>query len=390
VGREQRDVLAALAHRRQLDVDHAQAEVQILAEAAAVDLLAQVAVGRGQDPDVDLDRAIAADPLDLALLEHPQQLRLERDVELADLVEEDRAALGLLEAAEVLTDRAGEAALLVAEQTDRISGASADFLRTSSAPARIARTANPTVGSSIHITTTESGAIVRMRWSSASAPSSSPPSSGSNSTTSNVELTIRSNAEAIELTASTSMPVNAARVRATISSCASTIKTCLSPSFTTPAYQPSNRLDSVHSARREDELRHDQVPVTTCLGAWILMARAGPVGACWIVAGGPEMTKTGDLNDLDQTRAYVRSVALKYVRDEQDAEDVTQDAMLLAHRYRDSFRGESRYSTWLYRVTATAALMFLRKQRRLSREMPASGSVDDEGTGAAGAPGRAG
>jgi RNA polymerase sigma-70 factor (ECF subfamily) len=85
--------------------------------------------------------------------------------------------------------------------------------------------------------------------------------------------------------------------------------------------------------------------------------------------------------DLDQTRAYVRSVAMKYVRDEQDAEDVTQDAMLLAHRYRDSFRGESRYSTWLYRVTATAALMFLRKQRRLAREVPASGTaLDEEGT----------
>jgi RNA polymerase sigma-70 factor, ECF subfamily len=84
--------------------------------------------------------------------------------------------------------------------------------------------------------------------------------------------------------------------------------------------------------------------------------------------------------DLDQTRAYVRSVAMKYVRDEQDAEDVTQDAMLLAHRYRDSFRGESRYSTWLYRVTATAALMFLRKQRRLSREVPSSGALDEEGS----------
>ena len=83
---------------------------------------------------------------------------------------------------------------------------------------------------------------------------------------------------------------------------------------------------------------------------------------------------------LDQTRAYVRSIAMKYVRDEQDAEDVTQDAMLLAHRYRSSFRGESRYSTWLYRVTATAALMFLRKQRRLAREIPASGTVDEEGT----------
>ena len=84
--------------------------------------------------------------------------------------------------------------------------------------------------------------------------------------------------------------------------------------------------------------------------------------------------------DLEATRSYVRSVAMKYVRDEQDAEDVTQDAMLLAHRYRDSFRGESRFSTWLYRVTATAALMFLRKQKRLSREMPSSGSIDDEGT----------
>ena len=85
-------------------------------------------------------------------------------------------------------------------------------------------------------------------------------------------------------------------------------------------------------------------------------------------------------HDLEGARAYVHSIALKYTHDRSDAEDVTQEAMLLAHRYRDSFRGDSRYSTWLYRVTATAALMFLRKQRRLAREVPASGTVDDEGT----------
>ena len=85
--------------------------------------------------------------------------------------------------------------------------------------------------------------------------------------------------------------------------------------------------------------------------------------------------------DLDRTRAYVRSIAMKYVHNEHDAEDVTQDAMLLAYRYRDAFRGDSRYTTWLYRVTATAALMFLRKQRRRSREIPASGTgADDEAT----------
>src|SRR5450755_3435161 len=98
---------------------------------------------------------------------------------------------------------------------------------------------------------------------------------------------------------------------------------------------------------------------------------------CVYVAGREGEMK--NQTDPVETRAYVKSVAMKYVRDESDAEDVTQDALLLAHRYRDSFRGESRYSTWLYRVTATAALMFLRKQRRRSREIPASGTVDDEG-----------
>ncbi|MFT3699026.1 MAG: sigma-70 family RNA polymerase sigma factor [Kofleriaceae bacterium] len=83
-------------------------------------------------------------------------------------------------------------------------------------------------------------------------------------------------------------------------------------------------------------------------------------------------------HDDKEIRAYVKSVAMKYVRNETDADDVTQDALLLAHRYRDSFRGDSRYSTWLYRVTATAALMFLRKQRRLARELLASASNGDE------------
>jgi RNA polymerase sigma-70 factor (ECF subfamily) len=73
---------------------------------------------------------------------------------------------------------------------------------------------------------------------------------------------------------------------------------------------------------------------------------------------------------------------MKYVKDEDAAADVAQDAMLLAHRHRDSFRGDSLFTTWLYRITATTALMFLRKKRRLSRELPSSGAVqgDDEGT----------
>lgn len=71
----------------------------------------------------------------------------------------------------------------------------------------------------------------------------------------------------------------------------------------------------------------------------------------------------------DREREYVFSVAMKYVKDEEEAADVAQEAMLLAFRHRASFRGDSRFTTWLYRVAATTALMHLRKKRRTPREL---------------------
>lgn len=68
-------------------------------------------------------------------------------------------------------------------------------------------------------------------------------------------------------------------------------------------------------------------------------------------------------------RSYVFAVAMKYVKDEDAAADIAQDALLQAHRHRDSFRGDSRFSTWLYRIAATTALMHLRKRRRRAREV---------------------
>ena len=61
-------------------------------------------------------RARAADALELALLQDAQQLRLHLQRQLADLVEEQRAAVGQLEAAGSGRDRAGERAPLVPEQ----------------------------------------------------------------------------------------------------------------------------------------------------------------------------------------------------------------------------------------------------------------------------------
>jgi RNA polymerase sigma-70 factor (ECF subfamily) len=81
----------------------------------------------------------------------------------------------------------------------------------------------------------------------------------------------------------------------------------------------------------------------------------------------------------DELRGFVFAVARRIVRDDEDAADVTQDALLLAHRHRDSFRGESSYRTWLYRIATTTALGHLRRRRRL-RESLVPG---DEPVGAA-------
>ena len=77
-----------------------------------------------------------------------------------------------------------------------------------------------------------------------------------------------------------------------------------------------------------------------------------------------------DLNVITfrpEDRGFVYAVARRIVGSSEDAEDVTQEALLLAYRHRNAFRGESRYRTWLYRIASTAALGHLRKLRR-SRE----------------------
>jgi hypothetical protein len=72
---------------------------EVLAEAPRRDLGRQVAVRRRDDPDVDATVRVSADALELVVLQRAQQLGLERRRELADLVEEDGAAVGNLEPA---------------------------------------------------------------------------------------------------------------------------------------------------------------------------------------------------------------------------------------------------------------------------------------------------
>jgi hypothetical protein len=107
------------AQRGQCDVDDGEAVVEVVAEEALVDGLRERPVGRRDDPHVDRTRHVAADGTNASRLERPEQLGLQFEGQLADLVEEERAAVGLFEhaapigygAAEGTADMAKELAL---------------------------------------------------------------------------------------------------------------------------------------------------------------------------------------------------------------------------------------------------------------------------------------
>ena len=91
-------------------------KIEVLAELVLLDHLPQVAVGGAQHAHVGAERLGLADAADLARLQETQQLHLDVLVQLAELVEEQRAAVGHLEQALVVAVGAGERALAMAEQ----------------------------------------------------------------------------------------------------------------------------------------------------------------------------------------------------------------------------------------------------------------------------------
>src|SRR5262249_9313336 len=113
---EYRDVVLSLAQRRNADREDVQAIEEIAPERSLLDHGPQLPAGGGDDPDIGVPRPRAAEPFELALLQHPQQLRLNLERQIADLVEEQRAAVGELEASDLAGVGAGERALVVAEQ----------------------------------------------------------------------------------------------------------------------------------------------------------------------------------------------------------------------------------------------------------------------------------
>ena len=115
-GHQRQDVARALTQRGNVQLEGADAEIQIFAELALLHGQAQVFVGGGHNAHVQLDLALAAQAGQLTLLQHAQQFGLQMNRHFANFVQEQGAAVGLFKQATVVFLGTRKGAFFVAKQ----------------------------------------------------------------------------------------------------------------------------------------------------------------------------------------------------------------------------------------------------------------------------------
>jgi RNA polymerase sigma-70 factor (ECF subfamily) len=83
---------------------------------------------------------------------------------------------------------------------------------------------------------------------------------------------------------------------------------------------------------------------------------------------------------LTALRPHVEKQLLRYPLSDEDRQDLVQSTLMQILRRVGSFRGDSSFSTWLFRVTANEALMLMRSQRRHRARLVEGLDLEDLGT----------
>jgi RNA polymerase sigma-70 factor (ECF subfamily) len=87
-----------------------------------------------------------------------------------------------------------------------------------------------------------------------------------------------------------------------------------------------------------------------------------------------EASTNGDIAAFEELVArYDRKllrIALRITNNLDDAQDAVQEALLKAYQKLRQFQGNSKFSTWLIRITMNECLMKLRKRKRIAQELP--------------------
>jgi RNA polymerase sigma-70 factor (ECF subfamily) len=81
---------------------------------------------------------------------------------------------------------------------------------------------------------------------------------------------------------------------------------------------------------------------------------------------------------VDSHKNMVYSLVLKMVKSSEDAEEVAQDSFVKAFKAIKQFKGESKFSTWLYKIAYFTAINHLRKNKMLTSEVDMSTFQSDD------------
>ncbi len=80
-----------------------------------------------------------------------------------------------------------------------------------------------------------------------------------------------------------------------------------------------------------------------------------------------ERLKRGDEHAIaelaEQYSSKIYQLAFRYLRNKEDAEEITQDVLFKVYRKVGAFRGDAQLSSWIYRITFNAAMSRLRTAR---------------------------
>ena len=66
---------------------------------------------------------------------------------------------------------------------------------------------------------------------------------------------------------------------------------------------------------------------------------------------------------IEKYKNMVYSIAIKIVKSKEDAEEIAQDSFLKAFQKLDTFKGDSKFSTWLYTIAYRNAISLVRKRK---------------------------
>ena len=96
--------------------------------------------------------------------------------------------------------------------------------------------------------------------------------------------------------------------------------------------------------------------------------------------------QTGDERALaDLAAAYsskIYQLAFRYLRNKEDAEEITQDVLFKVYRKVEAFRGDAQLSSWIYRITFNAAMSRLRTARYAraqAEDRRAAAAIEEDG-----------